>query len=219
MVRWLPRAASDAPSGSHHRVSRARRGRGHPVARARLAHTSRRPRRARTRHRAHSAQPFHGHAQARDKHNSAHHASLTPPTAAPLGAQGRLGTPGASARSTRRIGGRQEASEHPNLMLLGALLEPCNLLAEAAAGMGCRAARRAMAFWCIDGCGRRRAGRELAREPRASARQQRALHGMLACVLLSVCVFTGARHVRADAEFREPRPSQGPGDRERMAKA
>ena len=202
MVRWLPLAAADVPSGSRHGVSRVRRVRGQPTARAPHARMSRRPRHARTRQRAHSPTHLHDNAQARHKHISAHHASLTPPTAAPLGAQGRLGTPGASARSTRRIGGRQEASEHPNLMLLGALLEPCNLLAEAAAGMGCRAARRAMAFWCIDGCGRRRAGRELAREPRASARQQRALHGMPACVLLSVCVFTGARHARADADFR-----------------
>ena len=202
MVSWLPLAAADVPSGSRHRVSRARRVQGHPTARARHARMSRRPRHARTRHRAHSPTHLHGHAQARHKHISAHHASLTPPTAAPLGAPGRIGTPAASARSTKRLGGRQEAHKHPKVMLLGAVLELCNLLDGAAAGIDRRAALRAMAFWCIDGCGCRRAGRELARELRASARKQRALHGMPACVLLSVCVFTGARHVRADADFR-----------------
>ena len=65
-----------------------------------------------------------------------------------------------------------------------------------------RVAWRATVFSYVEGCGRRRASRELARELRASARKQRALHGMPACVLLSVCVFTGARHVRADADLR-----------------
>jgi hypothetical protein len=129
-----------------------------------------------------------------------------------------MGTPGGSARSTRRIGGRQKASKHLNIMLLGALLEPCNWLAEAAAGKGGRAARRAMAFRCIDGCGRRRAGRELAREPRASARQQRALHGMLACVLLSVVCSRG-RGTRARMRTSGNASSLERGDRERMAEA
>ena len=102
MVSWLPRAAADVPSGSRHGVSRVRRVRGHPTARAPHAHMSRRPRHARTRQRAHSPTHLHDNAQARHRHISAHCAPLTPPTAAPLGAGGRTGTPAAIAHSTRR---------------------------------------------------------------------------------------------------------------------
>ena len=196
MVRWLPRAAADAPSGSRHWVSRVRRVRGHPTARARHARMSRRPRHARTRQRAHSPTHLHDNAQARHKHISAHCASLTPPTAALLGAGGRMGTPATTARSTRRPRGPGAWIFTPIRWLQGVMITKCNFAAAGAAGMGRRVAWRATAFSYVEGCGRWRASRELAREPRASARKQRAVHGMLACACCLWCVHGGAARAR-----------------------
>ena len=218
MVRWLPLAAADVPSGSRHGVSRVRRVRGHPTARAPHARMSRRPRHARTRQRAHSPTHLHDNAQARHKHISAHCASLTPPTAALLGAGGRMGTPATTAHSTRRPRGPGAWIFTPIRWLQGVMINKCNSAAAGAAGIDRRAAPRAMAFWCIDGCGCRRAGRELAREPRASARKQRAVHGMLACVC---CLYVCSRGRGTCARMRTSgnHGPPGPGDRERTAEA
>ena len=71
------------------------------------------------------------------------------------------------------------------------MINKCNSAAAGAAGKDRRVAWRATVFSYVEGCGRRRASRELAREPRASARKQRAVHGMLACVWLSVVCSRG----------------------------
>ena len=99
------------------------------------------------------------------------------------------------------------------------MINKCNFAAAGAAGIGRRVAWRATALSYVEGCGRQRADRELAREPRASARHQRALHGMPACELLSVCVFTGGRGTCARMRISGNAGPPGPGGREWMAKA
>ena len=181
----------DAASGSRHRVSRVRRDRRHPAGSAQHTRTRRCPKNARTPHRTHSTTQSAWICIARHKHCFAHCALLTPPTAAPLGAGGRIGTPRAGAHSTRRPRSPPAWISTPIQGLEGVMIKECNSAAAGAAGMDRRVAWRATALSRIDGCGRRRASRELAREPRAGARHQRAVHGMPACVLLSVVCSRG----------------------------
>ena len=98
------------------------------------------------------------------------------------------------------------------------MINKCNSAAAGAAGKDRRVAWRATVFSYVEGCGRRRASRELAREPRASARKQRAVHGMLACVWLSVVCSRG-RGTCARMRISGNHGPPGPGDRERTAQA
>ena len=201
MVRWLPLAAADVPSGSRHGVSRVRRVRGHPTARAPHARMSRRPRHARTRQRAHSPTHLHDNAQARHKHISAHCASLTPPTAALLGAGGH-----GHAGDHRAL---DEAPERPGRMDFHSNSMASRRHDQQVQLCCCRSrghrpsSRAARGGFLVHRWLRVPARRPRARTRAARERAQAASCAWHACMcVLSVCVFTGARHVRADANFR-----------------